>query len=103
MRGWYKPKGDGPLKEKSIWTFLDLISKASFADSPWSKLLKRYGCDRDAPQLVSPCPCVWRRPVTGAVSREEQRENRWGWRDSLKERAVRLALQHREDAPVARW
>ena len=102
MRGWYKPKGDGPPKEKSIWTFLDLISKATYADSPWVKLLNRYGCVRDAPQLISPCPCVWRRPVTGAVSREEAREYRWGWRSARKERGVRLALQHRQITPVPR-
>ena len=102
MRDRYKSKGDGVAVEKSIWTFLDLISKASFPDAPWCVLLRRYGCERDVPQVVSPCPCVWRRPVTGAVSREEQREMRWDWRNSIGERAVRLALQHRPEARVAR-
>ena len=98
----YKPKGDGPLVEKGIWNFLDMIQKATFPDSPWALLLRRYGCERDVPQVIAPCPCVWRRPVTGAVSKAEQRESRWDWRSGTGERTVRLALQHRLDTPVVR-
>ena len=105
MRGFYKPKGsDGVAKEKSIWTFLDLITKASFPDAPWCRLLRRYGCERDVPQRIAPCPCVWRRPVTGAVAKSgEDSSSRWDWRSGTSERDVRHALQHRLLTPVVRY
>ena len=102
MTGFFKPKGGSTPQEKSIWTMLDQIKKASYPDSPWCRLLGRYGCVRDAPQLYAPCPCVWRRPATGAVSREEQREYRWDWRSAPEERKVRLALSHRENTRIPR-
>ena len=74
---------------------LDQIHKATHPDSPWSKLLHHHGCFRDSPQTLAPCPCVWRRPIVGAQSHAEQREYRWDWRSAKKERAIRLALQHR--------
>ena len=101
----YRPKGDGgPYVARGIWHFLDAIQQAKFPDSPWSVLLRQYGCERDALQRVAPCPCVWRRPVTGAVAKPgESSSSRWDWRNATSEREVRLALQHRVLAPVARY
>ena len=90
------------IQEKDIWTLLDNIHKATFPDSPWSLLLAHYGCSRDSPQQIAPCPCVWRRPKVGAQSHAEEREYRWDWRSCKKERSIRLALQHREQTPVDR-
>ena len=81
---------------------LDSIRKATYTDSPWSLLLARYGCIRNGPQLIAPCPCVWRRPAVGAQSHTEEREYRWDWRSCKKERNIRLALQHRELTEIAR-
>jgi len=88
------------VKCKGIWELLDAIGKAPYDDSPWCLMLNRLGCFRDSPPALHPLPCVWRRPVSGAVSRREQREHRWDWRSCRAERAVRLALQHRDDFPV---
>ena len=79
---------------------LDHISKASYVDSPWCKLLAHHGCVRNSPQTIAPCPCVWRRPIVGAQSHAEEREYRWDWRSAKKERTIRLALQHREITEV---
>ena len=102
----YRPKGDnGPYTQRGIWHFLDAITQGKFADGPWAVLLRQYGCDRgNALQMQAPCPCVWRRPVTGAVCKPgETSSSRWDWRSATSEREVRLALQHRALAPVVRY
>ena len=103
MRAGYKAKGyGGPPVWKGIFQLLDMASKANYPDSPWVLLLARYGCHRDEEQVVAPCPCVWRRPETGAMAHGEVREQRWDWRSAVKEREVRLARQHRLVTPVQR-
>ena len=100
VRGRYKAKGSERIQEKDVWALLDSICKATFDDSPWTLLLAHYGCYRNAPQQIAPCPCVWRRPAVGAQSHAELKEYRWDWRSCKKERGIRLALSHREPEPI---
>ena len=81
---------------------LDCIKKAPYLDSPWTLLLNRFRCYRDAAPQQAPCPCTWRRPVGGAVSDGEAKGYRWDWRDCKAERAIRLALQSREPTEIQR-
>ena len=82
--------------KKDIWNLLDHAMKASYKDAVWAVMLNYWGCHRTGPQHVAPCPCIWRRPPTGAIPHEVQRELRWDWRSAKRERSVRLALQYRE-------
>ena len=90
------------MQPKDIWQLLDAISKATYTDGPWALLLEHHKCVRDNPQNIAPCPCVWRRPKTGAMSKTEEKEYRWDWRSCKAERNIRLALQHREPTPIPR-
>ena len=80
---------------KDCWAVLDQNTKTKFPDSPWGKLLAAYGCHRNAPQEVCPCPAVWRKPPTGAISKGWGTETSWDWRDCKQERSIRLALMCR--------
>ena len=102
MYGFCKPKGGSTVTRKGIWTMLDQIKKAQYADSPWVTLLGRYGCFKSGPSTHAPCPCVWRRPKTGAVGRDEQRAYRWDWRSASEERKLRFSLSHREHTRIQR-
>ena len=90
------------MQYKDVWRLLDNIHKATYPDGPWGLLLAHYGCVRNAPQHLAPCPCVWRRPKTGAQSKAELDEYRWDWRACKEERNIRLALQHREPTRIPR-
>ena len=83
------------MQEKDIWRLLEDCNKVTYADGPWGLLLTWFGIERTAPQILGPCPCVWRRPPSGPQPDGLARELRWDWLSATTERAVRLALQHR--------
>ena len=101
--GSFRTKGKSKIIFKDVWTLLDHSGGlAQYEDQAWPQLLNRYGGYREGPMQTGPCPCVWRRPKTGALSDGELKENRWDWRDARAERQVRLAFQSREPVNVQR-
>ena len=97
--GNYKPKNK-PMEVKGLWRLAADAEKVNHADTPWSQLLMSYNCSTPGGIRRAPRPCVWRRPITGAVADAIGKDSRWDWRDCKTERRVRLALQHRDPAPT---
>ena len=96
MTGMFKKKGPAERYPKDIWRLLDDACKAPYDDSPWALLLNHFGCYRAGSRLIAPCPCVWRRGPMGAQAKFlDDKEFRWDWRSVKKEKAIRLALAHR--------
>ena len=84
-----------PKEEKGAWRLCNDVELLNTEISPWKVLLRAYKCHEPGGIRRPPCPCVWRRPITGAVADLIGRDARWDWRDSKAERKVRLNSQHR--------
>ena len=98
--GMYSAKQSGVEKrEKGVWELAEKTHLVSRVDLPFYALLKYYDAFPGGwePGATRP-PNTWRRPPDGlpgttVVPRGGQRPQR----NSLNERGVRLAPQHREE------
>ena len=87
---------NSPVIAKGIWDLARAASQALNLQCPWSLLFYHYECHPDPDQrdnIARPAN-TWRRPMGGIAIIAQY--NRWPGRNPGVERAVRLALQHRD-------
>ena len=97
--GFFKGKNRAGV-EKGIWHLVKDAELVNYDHSPWKVLLRHYRCQEPQGLRQTPRPCVWRRPLTGALADQIGHDARWDWRDCRMERKVRLASQHRALVPT---
>ena len=87
-------------EKKGAWQLAKDVELLNYDHSPWKVLLRHYRCQEPQGLRQTPRPCVWRRPLTGAVADQIGHDARWDWRCCRLERKVRLAMQQRFLAPT---